>query len=159
MPLYYILSNLKSACAQLSCWHFSIFSEVISGLLRQCLQDHINAKEMVQREVDQTFPWQVTVSRHLNATQTLLGTEKNLLLFVDTYTSIANILAVTDKYESQIHGCAAAKHGVQFPGLHSACPQEAWQVQSTRFFYWTPIKNKCTGIRKLNISSISYHTY
>lgn len=53
------------------------------------------------READQTFPQQFAVSRHLNATETcitiLLGTA---LLFLDTYTSTANILAVTDKYMS-----------------------------------------------------------
>lgn len=57
-------------------------------------------------------------------------------MFVDIYIPTANILAVTDEmYESQIHGCAAAKHGLQFPGLHSASPQKTRQVESTRFFF------------------------
>lgn len=81
-------------------------------------------------------------------------------MFVDTYISTANILAVTDEiYESQIHGCATAKHGLQFPGLYSASSRKTRQVQSTRFFYWRRMKERYTRIRILNISPISDHTY
>lgn len=81
-------------------------------------------------------------------------------MFVDTYISTANILAVTDEiYDSQIHGCATAKHGLQSPGLHSGSPWKTRQVQSTRFFHWRLMKKRCTRIKILNISPISDDTY
>jgi len=56
-------------------------------------------------------------------------------MFVDIYTSTASILAVTDEiYESQIHRCAIAKHGLQFPGLHSAFPLKSGKFRAQYFF-------------------------
>lgn len=106
-----------------------------------------DAKEAVQR--DQAFPWQFTVRGHLNITRSCIVILSGRALQVCRYLYIhSNILAVTDEIcKTQIHGCAIAKHGLQFPGLHSASPQKSKQVQSTRFFYWRLMKKRCARIR------------
>lgn len=64
------------------------------------------------------------------------------------YTSWYNILAVNDqKFKGQADGCATAKHGLQFPGLHHASPQKTRQVHNIRFYYWRLMKNRCTRIK------------
>lgn len=66
------------------------------------------------------------------------------------YTSTYNILAVNNqKFKGQADGCATAKQGLQFPGLHHVPPQKTRQVHNIRFYYWRLVKNRCTRIKRI----------
>lgn len=113
------------------------------------------------REVHLAFPWQFTVKGHLSITWSCIVTLLETVLYVCRYLYIHSKYSCCywEIYNSDIHSCATAKHGLWFPGFHSASLQKTGQVQSTRFFYWTLMKKRCTRIRILNMPSILYHTY
>lgn len=69
--LYYIHLNLKSLCvlaSLLALLHF-FCGRGMYKLSLNCMAAVNDAKEVVQREVDQAFPWQFIVRGHSNITK------------------------------------------------------------------------------------------